>query len=79
MKKGVTKALLFEDNEVIIQKSRTSNFPLAGKNLNLPFGNSFSLPVVAQSCPTLCDPVDCSTVGSSVLHYLPEFDQTHVH
>ena len=30
-------------------------------------------------CPTLCDPIDCSTPGSSVLHYLPEFAQIHVH
>ena len=28
---------------------------------------------VAKSCPTLCDPVDCSTPGFSVLHYLLEF------
>ena len=34
---------------------------------------------VAQSCPTLCDPMDCSTPGFPVLHHLPEFDQTHVH
>ena len=34
---------------------------------------------VAQSCLTLCDPVDCSTPGSSVLHYLLELAQTHVH
>ena len=27
---------------------------------------------VAQSCPTLCDPMDCSTPGLPVLHYLPE-------
>ena len=33
---------------------------------------------VAQSCPTLGDPVDCSTPGSSVLHCLSEFAQTHV-
>ena len=31
---------------------------------------------IAQSCPTLCDPVDCSTPGSCVLHYLLEFAQT---
>ena len=30
-------------------------------------------------CPTLCDPVDCSMPGLSVLHHLPELDQTHVH
>ena len=34
---------------------------------------------VAQSCPTLCDPMDCSTPGFSVLHYLLESAQTHVH
>ena len=34
---------------------------------------------VTQSCPTLCDPTDCSTPGFSVLHSLPELGQTHVH
>ena len=34
---------------------------------------------VAKSCPTLCDPMDCSTPGFSVLHYLPEFAHIHVH
>ena len=34
---------------------------------------------VAQSCPTLCDPMDCSTPGPSVHHQLPEFTQIHVH
>ena len=28
---------------------------------------------------TLCNPMDCSTPGSPVLHHLPEFAQTHVH
>ena len=28
---------------------------------------------------TLCDPVDCSTPGSFILHHHPEFAQTHVH
>ena len=34
---------------------------------------------LTKSCPTLCDPVDCSTPGFPVLHYLREFAQTHVH
>ena len=34
---------------------------------------------VAQSCPTLCDPMNCSTPGFPVHHKLPEFTQTHVH
>ena len=33
---------------------------------------------LTQSSPTLCNPVDCSTPGFPVLHYLPEFAQTHV-
>ena len=33
---------------------------------------------VPQSCLTLCDPMDCSTPGFPVLHYLPEFAQIHV-
>ena len=35
--------------------------------------------LVTKSCPTPCDPRDCSTPGSPVLHHLPEFAQTHVH
>ena len=34
---------------------------------------------VAQSCPTLCDPMNRSTLGLPVHHQLPEFTQTHVH
>ena len=34
---------------------------------------------VAQSCPALYDPMNCSTSGFPVLHYLPEVAQTHIH
>ena len=34
---------------------------------------------VTQSCPTPCDPMNCSTPGLPVHHQLPEFTQTHVH
>ena len=34
---------------------------------------------VAQSCPTLCDPINRSTPGLPVHHQLPESTQTHVH
>ena len=34
---------------------------------------------VAQSCPTLCDPMNRSTPGLPVHHQLPDFTQTHVH
>ena len=34
---------------------------------------------VTESCPTLCDPMDCSTPGFPVHHQLPGLAQTHVH
>ena len=34
---------------------------------------------ITQSCPILCDPMNCSTPGLPVHHQLPEFTQTHVH
>ena len=39
----------------------------------------FQFSSVAQSCPTLCNPKDCSTPGLPVHHQLPELAQTHVH
>ena len=46
-------------------------------NFDLDCGVQFSS--VAQSCPTLCDPMNCSTPGIPVHHQLPEFTQTPVH
>src|SRR5574340_304816 len=45
--------------------------------LLLKFFHQFSS--VAQSCPTLWDPMNCSMPGLPVHHRLPEFTQTHVH
>ena len=42
-------------------------------------GASVQFSSVAQSCPTLCHPMNCSTPGLPVHHQLPEFTQTHVH
>ena len=39
----------------------------------------YQLSSVAQSCPTLCTPMDCSMPGFPVLHHLPKIAQTHVH
>ena len=46
------------------------------KKLNLL---SVQFSSVAQSCPTLCDPMNHSTPGLPVHHHLPEFTGTHVH
>ena len=34
---------------------------------------------IIQSCPTLCNPMDCSMPGFPIHHQLPELAQTHVH
>ena len=39
----------------------------------------FQFSTVAQSCPALCNPMECSTPGLPVHHQFPEFTQTHVH
>ena len=48
-------------------------FVLVFKRVSVQFSS------VAQSCPTLCDPMNCSTPGLPVYHQLPEFTQTHIH
>ena len=54
---------------------QAGSLPLAppGKPTNV---NRFSS--VAQSCPSLCDPMDCSMPGFPVHHQPPKFTQTHV-
>ena len=50
--------------------------------LNLETQSSFSsvqFSSVAQSCPTVCNPMNHSMPGLPVHHQLPEFTQTHVH
>ena len=44
-----------------------------------PQSKSAQLSSVAQLCPTLCDPMDCSMPGFPLHHQLPELTQTHVH
>ena len=39
----------------------------------------FQLSSVTQSCPTLCNPMDCCTPDFLVHHQLPELPQTQVH
>ena len=46
------------------------------KNIEEP---SVQFSSLAQLCPTLCDPMDCSTPGFPVHYQLLEFTHTHVH
>ena len=47
-------------------------WPLPRERVDLAMGNlnKFQFSSVAQSCPTLCDPMDCSTPGLPVPHQL---------
>ena len=63
---------------------RLWGIPFSHSSLILPqhCGGMFSsvqFSSVAQSCLTLCDPMNCSTPGLPVHHQLPESTQTHVH
>ena len=51
----------------------TTRWPSMTEKMGLQFSS------VAQCCLTVCNPVDFSMPGFPVLHYLPEFAQTHVH
>ena len=63
-------------------QSLTSFYPLSNKRSKLPssFLCMITVSSVAQSCLTLCDPVDCSMPGFPGHHYqLLELTRTHVH
>ena len=62
----------------------TSPAPAGGFSTTEPTGKpirnySVQYSSVTQLRLTLCDPMDCSTLGLPVHHQLPEFTQTHVH
>ena len=64
-----------------ISKQTTHSKKLT-KDINRHFSKkdiSLSVSSVAQLCPNLCDPMDCSTPSFPVHHQLPELAQTHVH
>ena len=52
---------------------------LTAEFMHLMTTSSDQIRSVAQSCPTLCDPMNRRTPGLPVHHQLPEFTQTHVH
>ena len=53
--------------------------PICHNYWNCALEHSFQLSPVTQSCPTLCDPMECSTPGFPVHHQLPELAQTQVY
>ena len=79
------------ENKMILPPSMTGQYvPLYLKNAEVSLVTSalatkwvtrlsVQFSSVAQSCPTLCDPMDCSTPCFPVHHQLLELTQTHVH
>ena len=55
------------------------NWTATGKEWNQNTSQHHQYSSGTQSCPTLCDPMNCSMPGLPVHHQLPEFTQTHVH
>ena len=82
---GILQARVLE--WVAISFSRGSSQPrnwtlvscIAGRFFTNWNTQSVQFSSVAQSCPTLCDPMNRSMLGLPVHHQLPEFTQTHVH
>ena len=67
---------------VQIQLSLGSTEKSGSRTLRIPksvIENGIQFSSVAQSCPTLCNPLDCSTPVFPVHHQLPELVQTPIH
>ena len=66
-----------------VEVDESLSLPCSGYCLVSPFSSfhftSLQFSSVTQSCPTLCNPMDCSMPGLPVHHQLPEFTQTQVH
>ena len=61
------------ENELMVTKEQV------GRGLNREFEINIQFSSVAQSCPTLCNPMDCSMLDFSVHHQLQVLTQTHVY
>ena len=67
-----------ETKDLFLRFFQTSD-PVATRWRSPPSPDTLLLLFITKSCPTLCDPMDCSTPGFPVLHHLPELAQTLVH
>ena len=63
----------------IIASGPITSWQIGGERVETVSDFIFQIRSVAQSCLTICDPMNCSTPGLPVHHQLPEFTKTHVH
>ena len=76
-RREVCSGLLHGHQKVLTGKNKMYNVRVVGFGFIQSLSVQFSS--VTQSCPTLCDPMDCSTPGFTVHHQLSELVQTHLH
>ena len=69
----------FPDAKAGFRKGRGTRDQTANIHWIIKKAGSVQFSSVTQLCPTLCDPMDCSTPDLPVHHQLPEFTQAHVH
>ena len=76
---GVRKSLLQHHSSKALILWHSNFFTAQLSHPYMTTGKTIQFSSVAQSCPTLCDPMNHSTPGLPVHHQLPESTQTHVH
>ena len=70
---GFFKDLELKDNKHTTSQLLRNRVKISTHEFEVQFSS------VAQLCPTVCDPMNCSTPGLPVHHQLPELTQTHVY
>ena len=78
-----TIPMILQAGQQMRYKHKEQNFELSGRRrwdyLRENSIETYTFSSLVQSCPTLCNPMDCSMPGLPVHHQLPELAQTHVH
>ena len=73
---------VWKDEKILVMVAQNVNVPNTTEPQHLKIVKMvcmYMFSSVAHSCPTLCDPMDCSMPGLPAYHQLPEIIQTHVH
>ena len=66
----------WQNGHVVDYENEHNSLPFS---VSISFQKDFQFTSVPKSCPTFCDPMNCSMPGLPIHHQLPEITQTHVH